>query len=610
MRHLWTVLACIVVGLVADQQAPPVFRAATQFVAVDVVATGKGDALVTNLTKDDFEISENGKPQKISDFAFVSIPLATRVVDVDAPPQPPGDVASNATSARASRALVILVDDSSLSAALLDPKNPSNVLVDIKKALTTFLETLSSDDQVAIIWQSRSDASQDFTNDIPRLISAVNNRRTAMGLTALGPAWRPRVESLKFAVSALAGSHYARRAIVFVGITACNAADTGAGFEAQECQDLTKRARQAGVPIYTLDPRVNPPSGSHTMAELAINTGGRAFTQQSDPSAAVRHIMEENGSFYTLGFYPEPLVTDGKYHDIQVTVRRPGVTVRSRDRYLADTATRPASTPNRDMTAALGAGLDDPSLPIRMFVTPLAPGPGGTRTLVTVELAYPKPDGDIRSFDDELRLGILALTPDAKVKASLQWPVSFKGVWKSTAHGTLMMNNIIDLPAEQLTVRVGVTSKALGKTGTTHLTVDIPNYGDNGLQISPLLIGTSSTAANTDAAVGLDAIRPLVPFQPTTARVFARSDTLRVYARAYWRAGDTTADATVTITGAGSPTVRHLTLPAEATQGRRKAILDVPLPLAGLAPGVYVLHVETRLAKGKPAIRESPFEVR
>ena len=411
MRHLWTALTCVVVGLAAHQQTPPVFRTATQFVAVDVVVTGKGDAPVTDLTRDDFEIRENGKLQRISDFAFVSIPLANGVVDIDAPPQPPGDVASNATSARASRALVILVDDSSLSAALVDPNNPSNVLVDMKKALTTFLQTLSSDDQVAIIWQSRSDVSQDFTNDIPRLITAVNNRHTAMGMTPLGPSWRPRVESLTFAVAALAGSHYARRAIVFVGTTACNAADTGSGFEAQECQDLMKRAKQANVPIYTLDPRVNPPSGSHTMAELAINTGGRAFTLQSNPSAAVRQIMVENGSFYTLGFYPEPLVNDGKYHDIQVTVKRPGVSVRSRDRYLADTATRPPSTPTRDMTAALGGGLDDPSLPIRLSVTPLAAGPGGTRTLVTVELAYPGPDGDLQSFDDELRVGIPALTP-------------------------------------------------------------------------------------------------------------------------------------------------------------------------------------------------------
>jgi VWFA-related protein len=633
MRHLGTALACVVVGLVADailpagrlaarQQTPPVFRTATQFVAVDVVVTGKGDAPVTDLTRDDFEIRENGKPQKITNFAFVSIPIGERAVDLDGTPQPLGDVASNTTSASTSRAIVIVVDDGSLTNKMFDPYFPTEVMTATKKALAEFLKTLSSDDQVAIVWQSRSDLSQDFTNDIPRLIRSVNNRKAAMGLPPIGPQWRARTESLKFAVAALAGSHYARRAIVFVGAAACNpGAAVGRAdmpvlasdglFEVQECQDLIKRAKQADVPIYTLDPRVNPPDANDTLNELAINTGGRAFTRQSNPLSAVNQIVLENGSFYSLGYYPDPVVNDGKYHDFKVTVKRPGVTVRSRDRYLADTAARPASTANRDMTAELGAGLDDPGLPVRVSITPLSPTARATRSLVTVELAYPLPDGDVRQLDDELRLGILALSPDAKVKASLQRPIRFTGQWRPDAHGTFVMNEIIELPAERLTVRVGVTSKALAKTGTAHMTIDVPNYGDNALQISPLLIGSSSMAKNTAVATGLDTIRTLVPFQPTTTRAFSRPETLRVFARAYWRASDTTADATVAIVGLNAPPPRQITLKGEVpAPGRRQAVLDTEVPLTGLAPGSYVLHVETRLAKGKAAVRDVPFDVR
>lgn len=617
------VLCTIVAGIVAlsaAQQQAPVFRSSTQFVSVDVVVTGKNDAPVTDLTKDDFEIVENGKTQKISEFAYVSVPLGHREIDVDARPQPPGDVASNGESARASRAIVILVDDSSLSAVMFCDGCP-DVMIALKKALTRFLQSLSSNDQVAIVWQSRSDLSQDFTNDIPRLIASVNSRKAAMGLTPIGPQWRPRVESLKFAIAALAGSNYARRAIVFVGATACNPAprlseSVAADFEYRECLDVYDRARNSNVPIYTLDPRVSPPPPSantpSTMEALALNTGGLHFTHQSNPLGAIDKIVLDNGSFYTLGFYPEPLVTDGKYHEIKVHVKRDDVRVRSRERYLADTAVKPTSTPTRDMTKSLGAGLDDPSLPIRVWAAPLTGTERGlVRTLVTMEVSYPQQSGPDLSFDDELRVGILALSTDGKVKASFQRPITFTGKWKPSARGTFVINETIDVPAGQLALRVGVTSRALGRTGTAHLPIIVEGYRATELRLTPIVLGIAGQVTDADAVVGLDRARALVPFQPTTVRTFAPGDALRVYLTGAWRSSTTALDVEVSISGGSAPRVRQLTANATvAVAGNRRAVVDTVVPLADLAPGMYVLRVEARLPKGKPAWREIPIEIR
>jgi len=194
--------------------------------------TGDNDLPVTNLRKEDFEILENGRPQKIADFSYVSIPVANRAINIDAPPAPPSDVATNGESARATRAIVVFVDDPSLSAVMFCDFCP-DVVVALRSALTRFLQTLSADDQVAIVWQSRSDISQDFTNDIPRLIASVNSRKRGLGLVAIndGPSptlppsglqWRPTVESLKSVISALASSNYARRSIFYVGANACD----------------------------------------------------------------------------------------------------------------------------------------------------------------------------------------------------------------------------------------------------------------------------------------------------------------------------------------------------------------------------------------------------
>lgn len=602
------VAACTVAAL-AQQPQQPVFRSATQYVAVDVVVTGKDDLPVTNLTKDDFEITENGRPQKIADFSYVSIPVAKRAIDVDAPPLPPSDVATNGESARASRAIAVFVDAPSLTAVMFCLECP-DVMIALKNSLTRFLQSLSADDQVAIIWQGNSEVSQDFTNDIPRLIASVNNRKAGMGYSSAGPPWRATVHSLNFVIDSLAGSNYARRSIVYVGATACNPTDITT-FEGVECQAMYKRARNANVPIYALDPRVLPPQRSGQMIELALNTGGLHFMQQSNPLGAVDKIVADNGSFYTLGFYPEPLVTDGKYHEIKVNVKREGVRVRSRDRYLADTASKPSSTPTRDMTKSLSAGLDDPSLPIRVTAVPLADaGRGMVRTLVTLEVTYPQRDEKDLSFDDDLRVGILALSTDGKIKASFQRPIEVKGKWKPAARGTFVINETIDLPAQQLALRVGVTSRLLGRTGTAHIPLAVPDFRDNDLTLSPIVLGVAGQISNADAVVGLDRVRGLVPFQPTTTRSFKASDSLRIFLTGAWRSSTTALNLEIAITGGPQPRVRQLTSNAAALAGGRKASVDTVVPLADLPPGSYVLSVTGVTGKGKPVTRAIPFVIK
>ncbi len=82
-----------------------------------------------------------------------------------------------------------------------------------------------------------------------------------------------------------------------------------------------------------------------------------------------------------------------------------------------------------------------------------------------------------------------------------------------------------------------------------------------------------------------------------------------MYGRVYWRANnDTTIDAELTVTGATPVAPRHETIRGEdSSPGRRQATIDVAMPLAGLAPGSYVLHVETRLPNNESSHREVPF---
>ena len=64
----------VVSGQSPPQQAPtPTFKAEVEYVEVDTLVVDKDGNFVRNLTKEDFRIFEDGKPQKISAFTLVDI---------------------------------------------------------------------------------------------------------------------------------------------------------------------------------------------------------------------------------------------------------------------------------------------------------------------------------------------------------------------------------------------------------------------------------------------------------------------------------------------------------------------------------------------------------
>jgi len=56
---------------------------------------------------------------------------------------------------------------------------------------------------------------------------------------------------------------------------------------------------------------------------------------------------------------------------------------------------------------------------------------------------------------------------------------------------------------------VGETLSAPGRTGTAHIKLDVPDYRDERLQVSPLVLGFHGELIDT--AIGLDQLRVLQP---------------------------------------------------------------------------------------------------
>jgi hypothetical protein len=62
-------------GSSAPQAPPPTFRSAIEAVQVTVVVTDAAGSPVTGLNEADFEVLEDGKPQPITTFSAVDIPI-------------------------------------------------------------------------------------------------------------------------------------------------------------------------------------------------------------------------------------------------------------------------------------------------------------------------------------------------------------------------------------------------------------------------------------------------------------------------------------------------------------------------------------------------------
>jgi VWFA-related protein len=662
-------------ALALDLQAAPqqpVFHAGVDHVAVDVIATDSHDQPVTDLKQQDFQITEGGRPQTIADFEYVSIPAVRRTIDTVAAAAPVSDVAENAQPTADSRVFVMIVDDLHILPGLivpvkramteflqsLSPHDEVAILFvgrsDLSQNFTTDLSRLlKTVDNVRAVFGFGLGA--DAITPPPR--PPAGGRPAAPASPAQWPppctpttppsarlqialqAARAAAFELKNAAATLANSGHARRAIVYV--SGQSPLDPGAPIGCPELtaanayrEDLLAafdQARRSDVPIYTLDPRglVQPETATvgqcctsfqqraeiqrriglqqDYLASIATNTGGRFFINQNDLAHAVDEIISENSSYYLLGYYPDPFVLDGKVHDLKVTVTRPGVRVRARSGYTAPLAGAPAETAKSALTSAMSAGFNVSGLSLRAFAAPVASTATGMSVVVTTEVTLPAVAAGENPTGETLHWEVLALDPDGKIKASTGHaaPIALS---HSGSH--LVVNDVLDLPMQPVTIRVGVTSEALGKTGSVQLSVDVPNVATSKLQIGSVVLGVVGASGQPTSEP--ENLKILLPFQPTTMRMFASTDTLEVFAPLFWASKDDAARAVVSIRS-GADVVAHqeVDVPGAMTKGdHRTGPARSDLSLSGVAAGQYVLSVEARLPNGQTATRTVPFEIK
>jgi VWFA-related protein len=167
----------------------PVIRVTVDLVQVDAVVTDSQGRHVTGLKREDFEILEDDKPQKITHFSYV---LGTAIpggpARVNPAPREPFGKASEAIPAPAKalrpeevqRTIVLMADDLGLSA---------DDIPNVRKAMKSFVDRQMQPGDLASIMTTSGGmgAMQQLTNDKRQLYAAIDRIHYVPGRT--GQTW-------------------------------------------------------------------------------------------------------------------------------------------------------------------------------------------------------------------------------------------------------------------------------------------------------------------------------------------------------------------------------------------------------------------------------------
>ena len=137
-----------------------------------------------------------------------------------------------------------------------------------------------------------------------------------------------------------------------------------------------------------------------TLRILASETDGRAIVNQNDLTPGLNQIVKDSSAYYLLGYSTTQNAADGKFHQINVKVKRPNIQVRARKGYLAVTASEverviapPKPGPPKAITDALGTlAASTRRSPIRTWIG-MSPGANGKTKVSFVWEPIPQAPG-------------------------------------------------------------------------------------------------------------------------------------------------------------------------------------------------------------------------
>ncbi len=297
----WAYLALLALASpIVFAQDAPTFRMDVKLVNLFVNVTDKTGAIVGGLTKDNFQIMEDGRPQKISVFERQSeLPLH----------------------------LTLAIDTSGSTAKDLTLE---------QSAAKHFIHALMrQQDQMSLIgFATDVRLLVDFTNQVSRLDRGLGSLRVG-DATALYDAIYLGSQSL--------AKKDGRKVLILVS-------DGGDTAKSTTYSEALEQALRAEVMIYSIiDVPIEASAGrdiggEHALITLAEQTGGKSFYAGAGGlDKAFSQVSEDLRTQYLIGYYPKNQEPGRTFHRVLVTVPRAAAdtfNIRHKAGYYADSGSK------------------------------------------------------------------------------------------------------------------------------------------------------------------------------------------------------------------------------------------------------------------------------
>ncbi len=316
-----------------------------RLVILDVVVTDSKGNVVTDLKKEDFQVTEAAEPQTIQNFE----PAGAHTLSPD--------LNINSTTE-----LDRLAPRAPVNIILLDEFNTrfedmAFARYSLKKFLEKQPDKLSTPTMLLAVNLQNFTVLQDYTQNKQAVINALDHHFVAFPWQAHQQAWVSERFTTAFGtlmrVAQATVGHPGHKNMIWIGrgFPALNFANLQVDASSRvdnAVQQCVNALRDARVTLYSIDPAglqvnntygseaqfVDPFGGNYTFNKLAVATGGKALYGRNDVDAEIGTGVRDGASFYTLTYRPTNAdLNPQKFRKIKVTLTRPGLTATTREGY-------------------------------------------------------------------------------------------------------------------------------------------------------------------------------------------------------------------------------------------------------------------------------------
>src|SRR5215471_16213525 len=549
-----------------------VVRISAQLVQIDVVVTDKAGRAVAGLKREDFELYDNNKPQDISHFAYEITRTRSVREDIEETRALPRAI----TAPEVKRVLAFVVDTLHMKPEnvyktrqmlenFIDKQmEPGDLALILPTAGGSGLFQQFTSDQRLLHRAADRLRPFIFSNETTPHRSLANpfgstpTPMTGPGRTGM-PQQRPaqprlpgtNIDPLEEAdVRATLGTLNSlidsmkklpgRKLALFVseGLRI---------FQTDTSQDLrhtTDLAARADVVFYTIDPRGLDPlmiEASDDLADqtpgdfldskrddfyesqdslnaIALDTGGKFFRNNNDIKVGLANMLDENSSYYVLGFQPEGSKWDGKYHKLKVAVRgRSDLTVSFRKGYVAQDD-KPRVKENADPQVAENIAAISSALvrrDIDLQLTPFYRDDSKQQPVITTllhidasQLHFNQTEG---RYKDMLKLVGFVLDTNGKTVDGFSEELALNLLpehYEQSIKSGFLATRVLTVKPGIYQMRVLVREDDTGKLGTANNYIEVPNLKSDRLALSSIFTspprdqqGKTSEAAGQGATL-------------------------------------------------------------------------------------------------------------